>query len=84
MIHTERIARALRFAMRTHEIDQKQKRQGKDIPYVTHPLIVGLILAGVSASEDTVIAGNLYDTIEDSPQHKRVTKKCLRNVLARV
>ena len=77
MIHTERIARAIRFAIRTHEIFQKQKRKGKDIPYITHPLIVGLILAGVSASEDTVIAGILHDTIEDSAPHKRVTKKIL-------
>ena len=45
MLHTEKIAKAIRFSIRTHEVYQKQKRKGKDIPYITHPLIVGLILA---------------------------------------
>jgi (p)ppGpp synthase/HD superfamily hydrolase len=77
MLHNQRIARAIRFSIRTHEIHQKQKRKGKDIPYVTHPLIVGLILARAGASEDEVIAGILHDTIEDSPSHKPVTREIL-------
>lgn len=62
---------AVRFALQTHEINQKQKRKGKDIPYITHPLTVGMILASSGAPEHIVVAGILHDTIEDSaPEHK--------------
>ena len=66
MIYTEKIEEAIRFSIQTHELDEKQKRKGKDIPYITHPLTVGLILSLAGASEDVVIAGILHDTIEDS------------------
>jgi hypothetical protein len=66
MIYTQKIQKAVEFAIQTHEIDEKQKRKGKDIPYITHPLTVGLILSIAGASEDVVIAGILHDTIEDS------------------
>jgi (p)ppGpp synthase/HD superfamily hydrolase len=62
---------ALRFSLETHEVQQKQKRKGKDIPYITHPLTVGLILARAGASDEVIAAGILHDTIEDSvPEHK--------------
>jgi (p)ppGpp synthase/HD superfamily hydrolase len=61
------------MAIRAHELDQKQKRKGKDIPYITHPLIVGLILARISQNEDVVVAGILHDTVEDSINTKKVT-----------
>lgn len=62
---------AVRFALQTHEVYQKQKRKGKDIPYITHPLVVGMILAGAGAPVHIVVAGILHDTIEDStPEHK--------------
>ena len=77
MIYTEKIRKAIRFSTKTHEVYQKQKRKGKDIPYITHPLIVGLILARVGASEDVVIAGILHDTIEDSITEKKVNKEML-------
>jgi len=41
------------------EVYQKQKRKGKDIPYITHPLTVGIILSQIGASEDVVCAGEL-------------------------
>ena len=69
---------ALRFALETHEIHQKQKRKGKDIPYITHPLTVGLILARAGAWPHIIAGGILHDTIEDSvPEHK-VTYELLR------
>jgi len=77
MIYSERIMNAIRFSIKTHEVYQKQKRKGKDIPYITHPLAVGLILARAGASEDVIIAGILHDTIEDSTQKKKVTKEML-------
>jgi (p)ppGpp synthase/HD superfamily hydrolase len=77
MIFTPKIKKAIRFATKTHEVYQKQKRKGKDIPYITHPLGVGLILARANASEDVVIAGILHDTIEDSTEKKKVTREML-------
>ncbi len=77
MHYTVKIQKAIRFAIKTHEIYQKQIRKGKGIAYITHPLIVGIILANISASEDVIVAGILHDTIEDSIQEKKVTKEML-------
>lgn len=77
MIYTKRIQDAIHFSIKTHEVYQKQKRKGKDIAYVTHPLTAGLILAQAGADEDVVIAGILHDTIEDSIEEKKVTKQML-------
>ncbi|MFA6445693.1 MAG: HD domain-containing protein [Candidatus Paceibacterota bacterium] len=77
MIHTQKIKDAIRFSIDVHEIVQKQKRKGKDIPYITHPLTVGLILASAGAGEDLIVAGILHDTVEDSPLEKKVTKEKL-------
>ena len=77
MIFTPKIKKAIRFATKTHEVYQKQKRKGKDIPYITHPLAVGLILSRANASEDVVVAGILHDTIEDSTEKKKVTREML-------
>jgi (p)ppGpp synthase/HD superfamily hydrolase len=74
MVYTEQIKKAIRFAIKTHEVYQKQKRKGKDVPYITHPLAVGLILAHAGASEDVIVAGILHDTIEDSTKAKKVSK----------
>ena len=71
------ISRAIRFATKTHEIYQKQRRKGKDIPYITHPLVVGLILARAGASESVIAAGILHDTIEDSIPEKKVSSAML-------
>ena len=77
MTYTYKILNAIKFSIKTHEVYQKQKRKGKDIPYITHPLTVGLILAGAGADEDTVVAGILHDTIEDSIADKKVTRAML-------
>src|SRR3990167_6087050 len=77
MLYSNKISKAIRFSIKTHEIYQKQKRKGKDIPYITHPLTVGLILARAGADEDVVVAGILHDTIEDSVPEKKVTREML-------
>lgn len=77
MIYTDRFHRAIRFCIKTHEVYQKQKRKGKDIPYIAHPLTVGMILAHAGCEESVVIAGILHDTIEDSVDEKKVTKEML-------
>lgn len=77
MIFTYKIQEAIRFAVKTHEVYQKQKRKGKDIPYITHPLTVGLILASAGTREEVIIAGILHDTIEDSVPEKKVSPEML-------
>jgi (p)ppGpp synthase/HD superfamily hydrolase len=74
MIYTEKIRRAVKFSIKTHEVYQKQKRRGKDIAYITHPLTAGIILACAGAPEDVIVAGILHDTIEDSIDEKKVTR----------
>lgn len=78
MQYTQKIKEAIRIAIRVHELDQKQKRKGKDVPYITHPLIVGLILARVTKDENVVVAGILHDTVEDSAPSKKVTIGMIR------
>lgn len=51
---------AISFAVNAHE---GQKRKGKEVSYITHPLSVGLLLASSGAEEEIVIAGILHDTI---------------------
>ena len=77
LVYSYRLKNAIRFATKTHEVYQKQKRKGKDVPYIIHPLAVGLILARAGACEDVVIAGILHDTIEDSIAEKKVTRSML-------
>ena len=77
MIYTKKIKDAVKFSIKTHEVYQKQKRKGKDIAYITHPLTVGIILAQAGANEDVIVAGILHDTVEDSTEEKKVTTQML-------
>lgn len=92
MIYRYNIQRAIAFAIATHETHQHQKRKGKNMPYITHPLTTGIILAHAGANEDAIVAGILHDTIEDSAPGERVTKaqlatqfgKTVANIVASV
>ena len=75
--YTLKLKNAIRFSIKTHEVYQKQKRKGKDIAYITHPLTVAIILANVGVDEDVLIAGILHDTIEDSILEKKVDKNMI-------
>ncbi len=77
MIYTQKIQRAIKFAAKTHNQYQQQTRKGKVIPYILHPLTVGIILALAGAEETVVAAGILHDTIEDSIAEKKVTEEML-------
>jgi (p)ppGpp synthase/HD superfamily hydrolase len=57
------IDRAVEFAVRRHA---GQVRKGTDVPYVTHPLAVGLMLAMEGCREALIVAGLLHDTVEDT------------------
>ncbi len=56
------IERAYRTAERFHE---GQTRKSGD-PYITHPLAVASILAGLGMNEPTICAALLHDTVEDT------------------
>jgi (p)ppGpp synthase/HD superfamily hydrolase len=60
---SERLERALRFASEQHE---GQVRRGSKTPYVEHVVAVSWILDRAGFEEDTVIAGLLHDTVEDT------------------
>ena len=63
-IFTGRIERAIALALRAHEA-QVRKGDGQ-LPYVVHPVTVALILSRYTGDEDTIIAGLLHDTLEDT------------------
>ncbi len=77
MEYSDKIQKAIRFAIKTHEIYQQQKRKGSDVSYITHPLVVGIILAKVTAKEDIICAGILHDTVEDSVPDKKVSREMI-------
>jgi (p)ppGpp synthase/HD superfamily hydrolase len=57
------IDKAIVFAAKAHE---GQTRKLTDIPYVTHPFSVGMLLQKENSSEEVVAAGILHDTVEDT------------------
>ena len=57
------IVKAIRVAIRYHN---GQVRKGTEIPYMTHPLSVGIFLANAGCSNEVVAAGILHDTVEDT------------------
>lgn len=77
VIYSLSLQEAIHFAIKVHEEPVKQKRKGKEVPYITHPLTVGLILSQAGADEDVVVAGILHDTIEDCEPYGSVTKGLL-------
>lgn len=83
MIYTPLLHKAFHYSIRVHEVEQKQKRKGKDVAYVTHPIQVGLILAKAGAPEHVIAAGILHDTIEDSIDEAKVTKEMLEEEFGR-
>lgn len=73
MKNIQKIQKAIKFAIKTNEIYQKQTRKGKNTSYITHPLTVGIIFSQISDDIDLICAGILHDTIEDSIPEKKVT-----------
>jgi (p)ppGpp synthase/HD superfamily hydrolase len=57
------ISRAIEFAASTH---RHQVRKGTDLPYVSHPYAVAMLLARLGCAEAVVVAGLLHDTVEDT------------------
>jgi (p)ppGpp synthase/HD superfamily hydrolase len=60
--YSERYEDALRLAATAH---RGQRRKGSDLPYITHPFHVSVILLRHGFSTDVAIAGLLHDVVED-------------------
>ena len=59
----EKLLEAMYFATISHG---NQSRKGVQIPYISHPLAVALILSSVTDDQDVIIAGILHDLVEDT------------------
>lgn len=57
------LTRAIEIAARAH---RNQVRKGTDIPYISHPYIVGMMLAREGLPDNVVAAGILHDMVEDT------------------
>jgi (p)ppGpp synthase/HD superfamily hydrolase len=60
--YSDRINHALAFAAKHHD---QQVRKGTRLPYLTRAPNVGMILTRYVQDDDTVVAGILYDVVED-------------------
>ena len=58
------IDRAINFAAVAHN---GQTRKSTNIPYITHPFAVGMLLQKMKCAEEVIAAGILHDTLEDTP-----------------
>ncbi len=57
------IDQAIVFAANAH---RGQTRKSSNIPYITHPFSVGMLLQKENCSEEVIVAGILHDTLEDT------------------
>lgn len=64
MLYTQKIEHAIRVASMLHR-GQLRKGDGTT-PFITHPFVMAFLLVQYTKDEDTIIAGILHDSIEDS------------------
>ncbi len=57
------VEKAIIFAAKAHA---GQMRKATDIPYITHPYTVGMLLQKANCTDEVIAAGILHDTIEDT------------------
>lgn len=57
------VEKALQIASKSH---RNQCRKNTDIPYITHPVTVGMMLMKAGYDDDIIAAGILHDTVEDT------------------
>lgn len=57
------IEKAIEVATQAHD---QQFRKCSGVPYVSHPLMVGIILMRAGCEEELVAAGILHDVVEDT------------------
>ncbi|KKB43819.1 HD domain-containing protein [Bacillus thermotolerans] len=67
------VEKAITFAAAAH---QGQVRKDSNIPYVTHPFTVGMMLQKEGSTEEVIAAGILHDTLEDTEAtYEELTKE---------
>ncbi len=59
-----KLTEAIIFAAKAHE---GQKRKGKEVAYISHPLSALTVAASITADEDVLCAAVLHDVVEDTP-----------------
>lgn len=59
----DRLNRAIQFATTAHE---GQYRKNTTMPYITHPFMVGTLLAEAGCAPKLIMAGYLHDILEDT------------------
>lgn len=59
----KKVEKALQIASKSH---RNQCRKNTDIPYITHPVTVGMMLMKAGYDDDIIAAGILHDTVEDT------------------
>ena len=64
---------AIEYATQKHK---GQKRKGKNIDYIVHPLQVVNILSQNGADEETMIVGVLHDVVEDTNTSLEEIEQC--------
>jgi (p)ppGpp synthase/HD superfamily hydrolase len=63
MFNVDLIDKAIKVSAKAHH---NQFRKGTDLPYISHPYAVGMLLMRHDASEEEIAAGILHDTVEDT------------------
>ena len=64
------IDKAITFATKAHE---GQFRKGTKLPYIVHPLEVGVIVSRMTQDKEVIAAAILHDTLEDCSGAEIVT-----------
>ena len=59
---SKKVNLALKTASRAH---RDQVRKGTDIPYISHPVAVAMIIGEYTTDENIIVAGILHDILED-------------------
>lgn len=57
------VEKAIIIAAKSHA---GQTRKSTDIPYITHPFAVGMLLQQTKCTDEVIAAGILHDTLEDT------------------
>ena len=72
------IEKAYNFAQQAH----KGQLRNSGEPYITHPLAVAKILAGLGLDDNTIAAGLLHDVVEDTPKKLEDIRKIFGQEIA--
>jgi (p)ppGpp synthase/HD superfamily hydrolase len=75
------IEKALQVAAKAHD---NQYRKKTNIPYITHPIAVGMILMKAGYGDELIAAGILHDTVEDTPLTLKNIEETFGSKVARI